>query len=171
MNMSDEVLNANTILSSLNNAFPNEIQDTQIQSEKRVIVRIKAESIAEVSKYLLDSLKFDHLACVCGVDYRDHLDAVYHIESYEHPVVLTLKASVPTDNAEIESVTSIWWNANWYERETYELMGIKFNNHPNLVPLILTEEMLGEYPLRKDYENFPDTNVRNPVFVKEKESW
>ena len=169
--MTEEVLNAITISSSLRSEHSGDISDIQTQSKNRVVARVKPESIIEVSKYLLDSLKYDHLACVCGVDYRDHLDVVYHIESYEHPVVLTLKATVPKDNAEIESVVPVWWNANWYERETYELFGIKFNNHPNLIPLILPEEMLGEYPLRKDYEKFPDTNVRNPVFVEEKESW
>lgn len=169
--MADEMLNAIMISSSLRHEFPSDISDIHTQSQNRVVARVKPDRIIEVSRYLLKSLKYDHLACVCGVDYRDRLEVVYHIESYEHPVVLTLKASVPADNAEIESVVPIWWNANWYERETYELMGIKFNNHPNLVPLILPNEMLGEYPLRKDYEKFPDTNVRNPVFVKEKESW
>jgi NADH:ubiquinone oxidoreductase subunit C len=88
---------------------------------------------------------------------------VYHIASYDHPVVLMLKAKLPRENPEIESIVPVYWNANWYERETYELFGILFKNHPNLKPLVLPEDMLGEWPLRKDYEGFPNKTARNLV--------
>jgi len=83
----------------------------------------------EVCQYLKDSLQFSTTFCsVCGVDYpqRNELEAVYHIASYDHPVVLMLKARLPRDSPEIESVVPVYWNANWYERETYEFYGITF---------------------------------------------
>ena len=94
---------------------------------------------------------------------RNELEVVYHIASYDHPVVLTLKAVLPRENPEIESIVSVYWGANWYERETYELFGIFFKNHPNLKPLVLPEDMLGEWPLRKDYKGFPNQTARNLV--------
>ncbi|RQD91521.1 NADH-quinone oxidoreductase subunit C, partial [Methanosalsum natronophilum] len=91
------------------------------------------------------------------------LENVYHIASYIHPVVLTLKAILPRDNPEIESIVEVYWNANWYERENYELFGVKYINHPDLRHLVLPEEMLGEWPLRKDYEGFPQNTAKNLV--------
>jgi NADH-quinone oxidoreductase subunit C len=70
---------------------------------------------------------------------------------------------LPRDDPEIESIVSIYWNANWYERETYELYGIMYKNHPDLKPLLLIDEMLGDWPLRKDYEGFPNKTSKNLV--------
>jgi len=79
------------------------------------------------------------------------------------PFSSTTSVPLPRNAPEIESIVPVYWNANWYERETYELYGIVFKNHPNLKPLLLPEEMLGEWPLRKDYEGFPNKTARNLV--------
>jgi NADH-quinone oxidoreductase subunit C len=70
---------------------------------------------------------------------------------------------LPRDNPEVESVVPVYWNANWYERETSELFGVKYLNHPDLRPLVLPQELLGEWPLRKDYKGFPNKTARNLV--------
>ncbi|AYK14038.1 MAG: F420H2 dehydrogenase subunit FpoC [Methanosarcina flavescens] len=153
------------ILKSLTGAFPEAIFEATAESKIRARAYVDKEKAKEVCQYLKDSLQFDHLCSVCGVDYikRNEFEVVYHIASYNHPVVLTLKARLPRDYPEIESIVSVYWNANWYERETYELFGILFKNHPNLKPLVLPEDMLGEWPLRKDYEGFPNKTARNLV--------
>lgn len=152
-------------IESLTRAFPEAISGAEVDSEIRARAYVDKGRVKEVCEYLKDSLQFDHLCSVCGVDYikRNTLEVVYHIASYNHPVVLTLKASLPRDNPVIESVVSVYWNANWYERETYELFGIVFKNHPDLRPLVLPEDMLGEWPLRKDYEGFPNKAAKNLV--------
>lgn len=153
------------ILKSLTDAFPEAISEATAESEIRARSYVDKDKVKKVCQYLKDSLQFDHLCSVCGVDYikRNELEVVYHIASYNHPVVLTLKARLPRENPEIESIVSVYWNANWYERETYELFGILFKNHPNLKSLVLPEDMLGEWPLRKDYEGFPNKTARNLV--------
>ncbi len=158
-------MDARTIIESLTSEFPEAISESEVESEIRVRAYVAAEKAKETCQYLKDSLQFDHLCSVCGVDYPKHgeIEVVYHIASYEHPVVLMLKAKLPRENPEIESVVSVYWNANWYERETYELYGVMFKNHPDLRPLVLPEEMLGEWPLRKDYEGFPNKTARNLV--------
>ncbi len=158
-------MDARTIIESLTSEFPEAISESEVESEIRVRAYVAAGKAKETCQYLKDSLQFDHLCSVCGVDYpkRGEIEVVYHIASYEHPVVLTLKAKLPRDSPEIESVVPVYWNANWYERETYELYGVMFKNHPNLKPLVLPEEMLGEWPLRKDYKGFPNTTARNLV--------
>jgi F420H2 dehydrogenase subunit C len=158
-------MDVTVIIMSLTDTFPEAISEAAIESEIRASAYVDREKAKEVYQYLKDSLQFDHLWSVCGVDYikRNEFEVVYHIASYEHPVVLMLKARLPRENPDIESIVSVYWNANWYERETYELFGILFKNHPNLKPLLLPEDMLGEWPLRKDYEGFPNKTARNLV--------
>jgi NADH-quinone oxidoreductase subunit C len=158
-------MDARTIIESLTGKFPEGISEAGTESEIRVRAYVDGEKVKEICQYLKDSLQFGHLCSVCGVDYpkRNEMEVVYHIASYDHPVVLTLKAVLSRENPEIESVVPVFWNAHWYERETYELYGIVFKNHPDLKPLLLPEEMLGEWPLRKDYEGFPNKTARNLV--------
>ncbi len=159
-------MDARTIIESLTGKFPEAISEAGIESPIRIRAYVDKDKAKEVCEYLKGSLQFDHLCSVSGVDYpqRDELEAVYHIASYDHPpVVLMLKARLPRDSPEIESVVSVYWNANWYERETYELYGIFFKDHPELKPLVLPDDMLGEWPLRKDYEGFPNRTARNLV--------
>ncbi|AFV24771.1 F420H2 dehydrogenase subunit C [Methanolobus psychrophilus R15] len=158
-------MDANTMIDSLSTQFPNAMYDTKVESKIRIIAKVKPEIITDVCKYLKENLSFGHLCCEFGVDYpgRNEIEVVYVIGSYDHSVVLTLKAILPRDNPEIESVVPVFWNANWYERETYELFGVKYLNHPDLKPLVLPEDMLGEWPLRKDYRGFPNKTAKNLV--------
>jgi NADH-quinone oxidoreductase subunit C len=158
-------MDANTIIDSLSGQFPDDIYDTDVESGIRILAKVKPENVVEVCRYLKEELSFDHLGCEFGVDYpdRNEIEVVYVISSYDHPVLLTLKAILPRDNPEIESVVPVYWNANWYERETYELFGVKYINHPDLRQLVLPKEMLGEWPLRKDYKGFPNKTAKNLV--------
>ena len=158
-------MDANSIINSLTEKFPNEILEPSVESDIRISSYVDKDAIVNVCKHLLETLEFDHLSCECGVDYpdRNEIEVVYHIASYSHPVVLTLKAKLDRDAPQIESIVSLYWNANWYERETYELYGVKYTNHPDLKVLLLPEDMLGEWPLRKDYEGFPNKTAKNLV--------
>ncbi len=158
-------MDANTMIDSLSTQFPDAVYDTKVGSNIRIFAKVKPESVKDVCTYLKKNLSFGHLCCEFGVDYpgRNEIEVVYVIGSYEHSVILTLKAILPRDNTEIESVVDVYWNANWYERETYELFGVKYLNHPDLKPLVLPEDMLGEWPLRKDYKGFPNKTAKNLV--------
>ena len=98
-------------------------------------------------------LQFDYLFCVTAVDWKTHLTMVYHLRStkLEHTVVVKAKIA-DRKNAEIDSVSKIWRTAEFHELEAYDLMGVKFLNHPGLRRLFMTEDWVG-YPLRKDYED------------------
>jgi len=94
---------------------------------------------------------FDYLFCLSGVDWGEELGVVYHLESTTHRHSIVVK--VKTDNREnptIDTVCDIWRTAEFHEREVFDFFGIKFNNHPNLKRLFLTDEWEG-FPLRKDY--------------------
>jgi NADH:ubiquinone oxidoreductase subunit C len=96
-------------------------------------------------------LSFDFLRNLSGVDFEeDGLEVVYHLFSYKHRHNVTIRAKVPTDDPRIGSAAGLWAAADWHEREARDMFGIVFEGHPNMVPLLLPEDMLDHYPLRKD---------------------
>jgi NADH-quinone oxidoreductase subunit C len=103
-----------------------------------------------------DGTKLDYLICLSGVDYGDSLGVVYHIGSsrFDHVIVLKTKTA-NRENPSLDSVTSVWETANMQEREVYDLLGIKFRNHPFLLRLFLDSSW--GFPLRKDYAD--DINI------------
>ena len=90
---------------------------------------------------------FDTLLMISGVDYKDHLEVLYHLLSSKNNTRIIVKTKT---DGEVDSVTSLWKGADWHERETWDLVGIKFRNHPNLKRILLAEGWVG-HPLRKDY--------------------
>jgi len=125
---------------------------TDLPVEPFVIVN--AEKINAVCLFLRDedSLQFDSLSCLSGVDYdKDNVASVYHLYSYVHNHKLTLKVIVAKSNPVVPTVTDIWATADWHERESYDMMGIIYENHPDLRRILCPDDWIG-YPLRKDYK-------------------
>ena len=116
-------------------------------------VKIGLADLYDVMKRLRDdeATRFDYLYCVSGVDWDPALGVVYHMESTIHRHSLVVKASTEDrDQPVFPTASDLWPTANFHEREIHDLLGITFEGHPNMAPLILTEEWEG-YPLRKDY--------------------
>lgn len=99
---------------------------------------------------------FDYLVCITGVDYGEDLGVVYHLSStkYRHTIVLKVRTG-DRKNPHFDSVSDIWKTADFHEREAYDLMGIKFNGHPDLRRLFLDKSW--GFPQRKDYVD--DINI------------
>jgi NADH-quinone oxidoreductase subunit C len=115
-----------------------------------VVDRKDAHRVLEVARHDA-TLAFDFLRNLCGVDYEaDGLQVVYHLFSYEHRHNVTIKVPVPTADAVMPTATDLWRAADWHERECRDMFGIVFEGHPNLVPILLPEDMLDHFPLRKD---------------------
>ncbi len=83
---------------------------------------------------------------------HEELRLFWHLYSYTHYHRVVIESSIPIGNPVIDSVTSIWKGADWLERETYDLLGIQFEGHPDLRRIMMPEDWEG-YPLRKDYVN------------------
>ena len=95
--------------------------------------------------------KFDYLFCLSGIDWGTTLGVVYHLESTTHRHIIVVKVKTEDrENPTFDTVSDIWLTADFHEREVFDFFGIKFNNHPNLKRLFLTEDWDG-FPLRKDY--------------------
>jgi len=99
---------------------------------------------------LRDKFGFNHLANLTAVDYSEDFELVYHLYSIPDNNKVCVKTRVPRNSAELDSLIDIWPTADWQEREVYDLMGIKFQGHPNLIRVLLPDDFTG-HPLRKDF--------------------
>lgn len=126
--------------------FNDEVLDPYIQ--------VKPEHILEIARFLKEDseLEFTSLMCLSGLDYGadDDLGVAYSLHSMKHKHRITIRVNVPRDNPRLSSVESIWRTADWHEREAYDLVGIYFENHPDLRRILCPDDWEG-HPLRKDY--------------------
>jgi NADH/F420H2 dehydrogenase subunit C len=113
-------------------------------------------TLVAVCRFLRDQLGFDMLSCISGVDMLDHLETVYNLRSLTRGQLLQLKVRLDHEKPEVDSVVSVWPTANWLERETYDMYGIRFTGHPDLRRMLLDDEFEG-YPLLKSFHQVPMT--------------
>ena len=109
--------------------------------------------ITELCAHLKQEEKFVRLSAVTAVDLHPaepRFEVVYHLHSLDKNERLRLKCRLRGSDPEIDSVYSVWRSADWYEREVFDMFGIRFRNHPNLVRILMPVDWEG-YPLRKDY--------------------
>ena len=134
-------------------------KDLELKEGKQYLeVTVLPSGLHELARLLREKgeTQFDFLFCLTGVDYGTDLGVIYHLRStvFEHMVVLKTRTS-DRENPELDSVTDIWQTADFHEREVYDLLGIKFTNHPDLRRLFLDNSW--GFPLRKDYVD--DVNI------------
>jgi NADH-quinone oxidoreductase subunit C len=144
----------------LKQALPESVVSTGMQVEKPLAL-VKKEDLLRVAAKVKE-MGFDHLSVITGIDYVDRFEVIYNFFSYGKKENLVLKVVLDHEAPEMESLTSLWKGADWLERETYDLVGVRFTGHPNLTRILLPEGWKG-HPLRKDY----DMNVEQFVTIGE----
>jgi NADH/F420H2 dehydrogenase subunit C len=142
----------NAALQSLIGSWITELEFTE-EGSQFLNILVKPENLYDLMLKLKSNQEtnFDYLFCLSGVDWGKELGVVYHLESttYRHIIVVKVQTE-DRENPTFDSVCSIWKTAEFHEREAFDFFGIKFNGHPNLKRLFLTEDWDG-FPLRKDY--------------------
>jgi len=159
------------IYKSLKGKFNDSIIELNSTLPLEPVILVSPQSIDDVCLFLKENgeFKFDSLMCLSGVDDANGekatnddgsnmikggtLSVVYHLESIELKHKLVLKVSANRNNPEVKSVAGIWRHADWHEREAYDLIGIKFLNHPDLRRILMPYDWEAGHPLRKDYQN------------------
>ncbi|MBI3698193.1 MAG: NADH-quinone oxidoreductase subunit C [Acidobacteria bacterium] len=114
---------------------------------------VPAERIVEACRLLKQDQGYRRLSFVTAVDWypvEPRFEVVYSIHSLERNDWLRVKCRVSGENPEIDSVTGVWGAAGWYEREVFDLFGIRFRHHPDLRRIMMPQDWQG-HPLRKDY--------------------
>ncbi len=119
-----------------------------------VTVTVPREHIVDACRFLRIDQQFDLLADLCGADRGPEEDprfeVNYHLFSTVHHRRLRLKVMLTEDDPHVATVTQVWRTADWHERETYDLLGIIFDGHPDLRRILLPSDFDG-HALRKDY--------------------
>lgn len=130
-------------------------------------VTVSRENFLDLIVFLREK-GFNHLIDLCGVDYLNYkplkkserFEVVYHIFNIQDKILIRLKVPLPEEDLWQYSLVSYWKTADWFERECYDMFGIRFKGHPDLRRLLMPEDWEG-YPLRKDY----------PLYLDEEREW
>ena len=145
------------MIDQIKSKFLEAVQDT-IEFRGETTLVVKPEGLIAVATFLRNepSLGFDLLSDVSAVDYYpDHprFAVNYHLYALENARSLRLKVWLDGETPSVASMTSVFPGANWHEREVWDLMGIKFDGHPDPRRIFLPDDFLG-HPLRKDAAQF-----------------
>jgi NADH-quinone oxidoreductase subunit C len=158
-----------TPLQIVQDKFSADIVETHSFRRDETVV-IRPAALIAVAAYLKDTpeLHFDYLMDLTAVDYlffaggriqKDfRFEVVYHFYSLKHNHRLRVKVQLDEKDPQVETLTSLWASADWYEREVWDMFGIRFKGHPNLKRILMYEEFQG-HALRKDYP----FNKRQPL--------
>ena len=145
--------------------------DSLIENEYDSYVQIKAKNWYEIALMLKTekSLLFDSLQCQMGMDMgEDILESRYNLHSMEHDHYTEIRIAVSRSSAQVPSVEQIWRIADWFERETYDMLGIEYVGHRDLRRILLPDDWEG-WPLRKDYQE--QETYHGIMVPKMKEGW
>lgn len=150
-----------TPLEKVQEKFGSDIVETHaFRGDETAVIR--PASLLKIAKFLKETpeLDFNYLMDLSAVDYlffaggriqkEFRFEVVCHFYSIKHNHRLRLKVQVDEKDPEVESLTALWPSANWYEREVWDMFGIRFKGHPNLKRILMYEEFKG-HALRKDY--------------------
>jgi NADH-quinone oxidoreductase subunit C len=139
-------------IESLGKSFDSKIEDkTEFRGE--TTFTLATEDLREIAKFCRDDLSFDYLLDITSIDNfgeEPRFEIVYHLYSMPYAAHLRLKLKLSEETGAIDTVSDIWPTADWHEREIYDMMGIKFNGHPDLRRILMWDGY-PFFPLRKDF--------------------
>ena len=172
-------------LEAIRAALPDAVVDAVLDGPHPWI-GVQPESLRDVCRLLRDGegLRYDCCHLISAVDWPDpsdgepQIDVIYHLASYvvrqdaayakravKNDPILAIKVAVPRAKPEVPTVMDIWIGADWHERETWDLMGVRFTGRAELPRILLPEDWPG-HPLRKDWE-FPASYHGVPIIPPE----
>ena len=131
-------------------SFPEEVEAEETQF---LTLSVNSSKLYELAKQLKEdsNTSFDYMFCQTGIDWLENMEVVYHLRSTSHGHEVVVRAQITDrENPTVDSVYDLWKTADFHEREIFDLLGIRFNNHPDLRRIFLDDDWEG-YPLRKDY--------------------
>src|SRR3954464_10060532 len=145
-------MNPEQLFDSLAKTFGERIQGkTEFRGE--TTYTISATDLREIAKFCRDDLSFDYLLDITSIDNfgeEPRFEVVYHLYSMPHSLHLRLKLKLSEEVGALDMISDIWPTADWHEREIYDMMGIKFNGHPDLRRILMWDGY-PFFPLRKEF--------------------
>jgi len=146
-------MKANEIYDKLKEEFGDEIIDLVEDEISDPFINVKPDKIDDICLFLRDGegIDFDYLTMISGMDLGDAIGVVYHLYSLEYKHSIVLKLQVPKGNPDVPTVEKIWRTADWHEREAWDMFGVNFVGHHNLIRILCPYDWEG-FPLRRDYK-------------------
>ncbi len=146
-------MNYKDIYEKLKEQFGEAILELVEEDHSDPFINAAPEQIKDICLYLRDEedLQFDYLTLLSGMDYEDSLGVIYHLYSFKQDHSIVLKVKLDRDDPKVPTVERVWRTADWHEREAYDMYGIIFEGHHNLIRILCCYDWQG-YPLRKDYK-------------------
>jgi NADH-quinone oxidoreductase subunit C len=143
-----------TTLTRIKDCFEEDIVELHQQLGQDTVI-ISGSALVKLGRFLKEDseLQYNYLMDLTAVDFfkrKPRFEVVYHFLSLKNRFRVRVKVPVGEPEPEVDSLVSLWPSANWYEREVYDMFGIKFQGHPNLKRILMYPEFEG-HPLRKDY--------------------
>jgi Ni,Fe-hydrogenase III component G len=140
------------IIEKLQQFLKGDVLEVSVPRDRRIFVSIKQEALKKAVGFLANDLEFKHLSTITGSDLGEELELIYHL-TYKGSIELSLRITIPESNPVVPTITGSIPGTVLYEREVHDMLGVVFEGHPDLSPLVLPEGWPQDiYPLRKEEE-------------------
>jgi len=147
----DTATSREEILSAIRDGLGEGIVDFFEKSERRYYVEVSPETVPEATRLIFKDLGA-RFQIASGIDTPSAIEILYHWAFDKFDFIVTIKTMLDREKPEVDSVAYICTGIEWIEREMWELLGIKFRNHPDMRHLLLADDWPeGSFPLRRDY--------------------
>jgi NADH:ubiquinone oxidoreductase subunit C len=135
---------------AIEQGLPGKFEACSVTAPRRVFVTVRSEHMVEAGRFLHDQLGITHVSTITGRDTGTALEILYHLA--KDGTVITVREPAARDNAVVPSLIGIFPGATLYEREIHDILGVHFEGHGDMRPLVLPDDWpAGVYPLRKDF--------------------
>lgn len=149
--MTEETTEENEIVRKMKHLIGKNVLESEVPRPRRIFILVNKKVFGKAIRYLTKKMGFTHVSTITGVDVGEEIEVIYHLNRGGN-IELSLKVRVAKDKPVLPTITNLIPGATLYEREVHDLLGVSFEGHPNLSPVILPEEWPPDvYPLRKEW--------------------
>jgi NADH:ubiquinone oxidoreductase subunit C len=134
--------------------FGDKIESAEVLRSKRASVFVKRETFIEVAEALRDEFGFTIPVSGGAIDYpkEERMQMMYYLMHPEERFILIYRVDLSREDLRLPTLTQVWEAMSFHEREAHDMFGIEFEDHPNMIPLLLPPDWKGGHPLRKDFK-------------------
>lgn len=137
------------VVAALRREFPDAIRDVTLAVDVPTVT-VDPARLLEIGRWLKSEANFKMPVLCSGVDQKTSMEVVWHLNNLDTGAFVAIKVVLDRDHPRVASLTPVWAGMDWHEREAFDLLGVLFEDHPDLRRILLPDDWEG-HPLRKDY--------------------
>ena len=149
-----EKISLSDFITSFNENHGEIVESVEVFEDTRASIKAKKRNVVKAAKVLRDEYGFVIPIGGGAIDYPEEkkMEMNYYLNNPDSDFIIVYRVELSRTRLTLPSLTEVWEAMSFHERETHEMFGINFKDHPNLVPLLLPPDWKGGYPLRKDFK-------------------